>query len=140
MPVSFDRLKIGNPYDRPELARLWGYASFHAIAKGIVTPRSTPYIILFITREKQEFQTQYENHLENGILEIEGKTNHSADARLIKAAAAGDQIILLYRDRHHMPFTYYGQVHLMRYEVHTDSPSRFSFRVPSDHPDESIAT
>lgn len=140
MPVSLESLKMGNPYDRPELAELWGYASFHAIAKGIVTPRGTPYVILFITMEKQEFQTQYEDHLENGILEIEGETNHSTDARVINAATAGNQIVLFYRDRHHMPFTYYGQVHLIRHEVHTDSPSRFSLRVPSDHPDESLAT
>jgi 5-methylcytosine-specific restriction protein A len=140
MPVTFDTLQIGTQYDRPYLAEAWGYESFHAIAKGAVTPRATPYIILFITREKQEFQTQYEDHLENGVLAIEGETNHAADNRMINAAESGDQIHLFYRERHHMPFTYYGQIYLSGYERHSDSPSRFMFRVPSEHPDDSLET
>jgi hypothetical protein len=140
MPVTFNNLQIGKQYDRPYLAQVWGYEDFHAIAKGAVTPRATPYIILFITREKQEFQTQYEDHLENGVLEIEGETNHTADDRMINAAKKGDQIHLFYRDRHHMSFTYYGQIYLVRYEKHTDSPSRFTFLVPSEHPDENLQT
>jgi HNH endonuclease len=140
MPVTFNTLQIGTTYERPYLAQVWGYKDFHAIAKGAVTPKETPFIILFITREKQDFQTQYEDHLENGVLEIEGETNHMADARMINASNIGDQIHLFYRDRHHMQFTYYGQIHLMRYERHTDSPSRFTFRVPSEHPDESLET
>jgi len=95
---------------------------------------------LFITREKQEFLTQYEDHLENGVLDIEGETNHSADDRMIGAVDAGDQIHLFYRQRHHAPFIYYGQIHLVRHERHTDSPSRFTFRVPSEHPDDNLET
>lgn len=140
MPVTFDTIQIGAEYDRPHLAEAWGYESFHAIAKGAVTPKATPYIILFITRQKQDFQTQYEDSLENGVLKIEGETNHAADSRIIRAGEQGDQIHLFYRDRHHMPFTYYGQVYLLRYEVHTDSPSRFSFRVPSERPDNTLET
>ena len=40
MPVSFDRIDIGREYNRPETADLWGYESFHAISRGIVTPRN----------------------------------------------------------------------------------------------------
>ncbi len=140
MPITFDILQIGMQYDRPYLANVWGYKDFHAIAKGAVTPRATPYVILFITREKQDFQTQYEDRLENGVLEIEGETNHMADERMINASDVGDQIYLFYRDRHHMPFTYYGRIHLVTYEKHSDSPSRFTFRVPSEHPDENLET
>jgi hypothetical protein len=140
MPVIFDVIQIGTQYDRPFLAKVWGYESFHALAKGAVTPRATPYVILFITRDKQEFQTQYEDRLENGVLEIEGETNHKADSRIINAQEEGDQIHLFYRDRHHMPFTYYGEIHLIRYEKHSDSPSRFTFRVPSEHPDSTLET
>ncbi len=74
------------------MAEAWGYESFHAIAKGAVKPRATPYIILFITREKQELQTQYEDHLENGVLEIEGETNHAADNRMINAQRTTNKI------------------------------------------------
>jgi hypothetical protein len=138
--VTFDNLHIGEQYDRPQLSNLWGYKSFHAIAKGAVTPRATPYIILFITREKQEFQTQYEDYLENGILKIEGEINHTSDKRMINATKAGDQIYLFYRERHHSLFTFYGQIFLIHYQEHSHSPSRFTFRVPSEHPDQTLET
>lgn len=140
MRVSFDEVEIGQTYTRPKLSELWDFAGYEALSRGIVTPRDTPYIILFITREKQQFLTQYEDRLENGILDIEGETNHAADDRLIKAAEKNEQVHLFYRDRHHMPFTYYGEIRLIRYERHTDSPSRFTFRVPSEHPDENLWT
>ncbi len=41
MPVSFDRIAVGKTYSRNELANLWGYASMHAIARGVVTPRES---------------------------------------------------------------------------------------------------
>ncbi|MDO9530254.1 MAG: DUF3427 domain-containing protein [Syntrophales bacterium] len=140
MSVSFDSVRIGQKYTRPELATLWGYAGYEAISRGAVTPRNTPFIILFITREKQKFLTQYEDRLENGMLDIEGETNHAADNRMINAAVAGDEIHLFYRDRHHMQFTYYGQIDLVRYECHTDSPSRFTFRVPAVQLDDTLET
>lgn len=140
MPVSFENIQIGSEYTRPELAELWGYAGYEAISRGAVTPRKTLFIILFITREKQQFLTQYEDYLENGILEIEGETNHAADERIINATTTGDEIHLFYRDRHHMSFTYYGPIELLRYESYTDSPSRFTFRVPSEHPDNTLET
>ena len=140
MPVSFDILTIGQEYTRPELAKLWGYAGYEAISRGAVTPRNTPYIILFITREKQEFLTQYDDQLVNGILEMEGETNHTADNRIIDAVVRNDEIHLFYRARHHSPFVYYGLIHLIAHERHTDTPSRFRFSVPSEHPDDSLET
>ena len=35
MPISFSNLIPGEVYDRPELAELWGYEEWHAIARGI---------------------------------------------------------------------------------------------------------
>lgn len=140
MPVLFDKIQIGQDYTRPQLSSLWGYEGYEAISRGAVTPRNTPFIILFITREKQQFLTQYEDRLENGILDIEGETNHAADSRIVKAIGTGDEIHLFYRERHHMPFTYYGQLYLIRHEKHADAPSRFTFRVPSEHPDDSLET
>lgn len=140
MPVSFDNIEVGREYTRPQLAGLWGYTGYEAISRGAVTPRNTNFIILFITRQKQEFLTQYEDSLENGILDIEGETNHVADSRIVDASTTGDEIHLFYRDRHHIPFTYCGQIYLIAHELHTDTPSRFSFRVPSEHPDDSLVT
>ena len=139
MPVGFGKIQIGQIYTRPQLASLWGYKRFEAISRGVITPKNTRFIILFITREKQESLTQYEDKLENGILDIEGETNHAADDRIINASSVGDETHLFYRDRHHMSFTYY-QIHLIRHERLTESPSLFRFGVPSERPDESLET
>lgn len=53
MPVSFGQITVSQSYSRNELAKLWGYASMHAIARGVVTPKDDNKIILFVTREKQ---------------------------------------------------------------------------------------
>lgn len=58
MPVSFKALQTGQSYDRPKLARMWGYRSFNAISRGVVTPAQTKYIVLFATKEKQEAPIQ----------------------------------------------------------------------------------
>ena len=133
MGVSFEQITVGTEYTRSQLAEMWGYAGYEAISRGIVTPRNTAFIIMFITEEKQESLTQYEDRLENGILHIEGETNHAADERIISAESADDEIHLFYRIRHHMPFIYYAQIHLERYEQLTNRPSRFKIRVPTEH-------
>lgn len=127
MPVSFDDIIIGREYDRPELAKKWGYQSYQAIAKGVVTPRNTPFIILFITKEKQSFLPQYQDAFADGVLEIEGETSHMADNRIVNAKSNDEQIHLFYRERHHSPFVYQGQVYLTNFSLLTDSPSHFRF-------------
>ncbi len=127
MSVSFENVKIGKEYTRPQLAELWGYKSYQALAKGIVTPAETPYIILFITEEKQPHLTQYQDSIDNNILSIEGEVGHTSDQRLIDAEQNLDKIHLFYRKRHHMPFIYYGRIHLLYYEINTAEPSRFNF-------------
>ncbi len=127
MPVSFHSIVVDNPYDRPQLAEIWGYKGFQAIAKGVVTPRGTPFVILFITKEKQSFLTQYEDRFEDGVLEIEGETSHMADSRILHAEANEDEIHLFYRDRHHSPFIYQGRIFLTDHTLHTDKPSHFRF-------------
>lgn len=129
MPVAFDELVVGRQYDRPQLAAKWGYASYNAIAKGIVTPRNSRYIILFITKEKQEFLTQYQDDFSDGVLEMEGETNHAADNRIVNAEQNRDEIHLFYRERHHSPFVYYGQVYLTGYTLNSNRPSHFRFVV-----------
>lgn len=132
MPVFFTDLKIGMEYTRPQLAKLWGYKGEQAISRGIVTPSGIPYIILFVTEEKQSSLTQYHDKLEDGILYMEGETRHTADQRLIQAKDRGDEIHLFHRTRHHMPFTYYGDIYLIDYVLNDDNPSRFKFAVGKD--------
>jgi hypothetical protein len=125
--VYFDSLEPGEVYDRPELAALWGYKDWHAIGRGIVTPAGHKAVILFVTKEKQEALTQYEDHFDGDLLHMQGETNHAADQRLVNAASAGDEIHLFYRDQHHTDFTYYGEVSLREQDLRETEPCRFVF-------------
>lgn len=140
MPVSFDQVAVGHKYTRQQLADLWGYDSYQAIARGAVTPRNTPYIILFITQEQQASLTQYRNKLDKGILYIEGETNHGGDKRFINAERMNDHIHLFYREHHHSAFTYYGQIHLINSELRMNAPSLFQFSVLSEQTNDSLET
>lgn len=125
----FESIRPGVTYSRPQLAELWGYASFHAIARGVVTPQNTNKIILFVTDEKQAFQEQYCNRLDNGKLAWEGPTDHFAEQRMVSAAQTGDEIHLFYRDRYHSDFTYIGKLSVESFNLHADRPSSFVFTV-----------
>lgn len=127
MSVSFEQIEIGREYDRPELAETWGYKSYRAIAKGVVTPKNTNLIILFITKKKQQFLTQYNDRFDNGVLEIEGEKEHGADRRIIDAEHNGDEIHLFFREVHHSPFVYCGRMHLSDFTQFDDKPSQFRF-------------
>lgn len=83
MPVSFGEIFVGREYTRPELAEKWAYKGFEAISRGVITPRNTNFIILFITKEKQSFLIQYQDDFADGVLEIEGETSHMADNRIM---------------------------------------------------------
>lgn len=131
MPVTFDDLRIGEEYERPQLAKHWGYVSHYAISRGVITPNGTRYIILFVTKEKQEFLTQYRDRIEGDRLHWEGEEKHGSDDRIIHAGENGDEIHLFYRERHHSPFVYLGPITLLNHEQRTDAPSSFIFRVDS---------
>ncbi|TFB11456.1 hypothetical protein E3V55_03570 [Candidatus Marinimicrobia bacterium MT.SAG.3] len=127
--VKLSEIKVGKSYTRPELARIWGYSGWQAIARGIVTPSKTNFIILFITKEKQEHLTQYKDDFEDGILTIEGETSHQSDSRILKSEDLNDEIHLFYRERHHSNFIYHGQVFLIFYQINVNQPSIFKFAV-----------
>jgi hypothetical protein len=121
---DFTTILPGQHYSRPALARLWGYASHHALSRGVVTPRGTNQLILFVTREKQDCLTQYADHIEEDILFWEGEQGHGNDERIV---AGKDSVYLFYRERHHSDFEYKGRVRLMSHALYRDRPSKFSF-------------
>ena len=127
MPVTFDRLQLGEPYNRKYLAQLWGYQDWHALSRGAITPKNTNIIILFITKDKQDSLPQYQNYFEDNLLFIEGETNHSHDSRIINSQSNNDNIYLFYREKHHMDFIFYGEITLKKYEIRIDEPSKFTF-------------
>lgn len=130
-----DSLLLGKNYERHGLAELWDYASFKAIARGIVTPKNDNKIILFITKEKQKVQTQYADYFEGDVLNIEGDQGHGNDNRVVSSRNAGDEIYLFYRESHHHDFTYYGLIELLGHKLLTDKPSKFSFKTAKSEVD-----
>lgn len=128
MPVSFDMLQVGQKYDRRKLAAAWGYASWEAIGRGIITPRGDNKMVLFVTKEKRSGDKQYRDHLEGTELYMEGEDGHRTDQRLARSAASRDEVHLFYREQHHEPFTYHGRVHLKRADLREgQEPSHFVF-------------
>ena len=101
MPISFTQIVKGSTYSRQTLAELWGYASFHAIARGVVTPRDDNKIVLLVTEEKQSSAEQYVDRLSGDTLEWEGPTDHFAEDRMLRAEQDGEEIHLFHRKRHY---------------------------------------
>lgn len=125
----FKGLRIGADYSRNDLADRWGYASYHAIARGVVTPRDSHYIILFVTDEKQASAEPYEDRLEGDVLHWEGPNDHFAEDRMTAVGASADEIHLFHRDRHHSDFTYYGRIIPTDIRRRVGQPSQFVFRL-----------
>jgi putative restriction endonuclease len=129
MPISFKALEFGSSYDRPFLAKLWGYKSSKAIERGVVTPANTKYIILFVTKEKQESLPQYKDYIDGNQLFWEGEDGHSADNRILESKEHHDEIHLFYRDTHHTSFIYFGKVSLIEFQRRENVPSQAVFRI-----------
>ncbi len=129
MSVSFAQIPVGSVWPRKELATLWGYQSFHAIARGVVTPAEDKKIILFVTQEKQASATDYKDVLRADILEWEGPNDHFAERRMLVAKEKGEEIHLFHRDLHHTDFTYLGQLQIVSVDLRSNMPSKFVFEV-----------
>jgi putative restriction endonuclease len=128
-PCPLKPLVRGLLYTRPELTKLWGYDGYQAFSKGVFTPRGSRTIVLFVTRRKQQSLTAYVDHLDGDLLHWEGEKGHGNDFRIARSAENGEEIHLFYRDVHHTPFRYYGQILLTRYIERQDRPSKFEFEL-----------
>lgn len=126
MAIVFSEIRLNHTYGRPELAKLWGYQSFNAISRGVVSPRDQPILVFFVTREKQEALTQYEDHIDADFLFWEGEMGHGNDQRIVRRQ---DEIHVFYRDRHHSDFMYKGRAVLVNYRLYPDRPSKFTFQL-----------
>jgi putative restriction endonuclease len=129
MSINFESLEFGQSYDRPFLAKLWGYRSFHAISKGVVTPANTKHIVLFVTKDKQLALTQYNDYIDGNMLFWEGEEKHGSDKRIVEANKNHDEIHLFYREIHHSPFIYFGKILLTDFQLSANAPSEFVFRI-----------
>jgi putative restriction endonuclease len=131
MRVSFARLTKGLSYSRQDLARLWGYQGYQALARGFVTPGGDNKIILFITEDEGQQHTvqKYSNHFDGRILVMDGPEDHFAEQRVLAAGYTNDEIHLFYREEHSDDFTYVGEVRLVTSQINKGKPSRFTLRV-----------
>lgn len=127
--VRFDKLTIHHTYSRPELAELWKYSGYQALARGVVTPSGHAYIMLFVTAEKQEGLEQYADRLVEDRLHWEGPTDHFAEDRMLAAKDTSDEIHVLYRARHHSDFEYLGRAEVESCCRFLDRPSTFVLRL-----------
>jgi putative restriction endonuclease len=127
--VSFSTIQLHQNYSRNELAPLWGYRGYEAISRGVVTPADSPFVILFVTHEKQASAEQYDDRLDDDRLYWDGPTDHYAEDRMINAETTGNEIHLFYRKRHHTDFTYYGRLVVEQVTRFSGSPSKFVFRL-----------
>jgi hypothetical protein len=132
MPFSLEALEVGRLYTRPQLATLWGYRGYQAFSRGVFTPRGTNRVVLFVTREKQRSLTQYRDFISGDRLYWEGQAAHGSDDRIARAHEYGEQVHLFYRDIHHTPFRYYGQLLIREFRRKPETPSEFVFSLVAD--------
>jgi hypothetical protein len=127
--VDFNAVRVGSLYTRDQLATVWGYASFHALARGVVTPAGDNKVILFVTENKSADRTPYRDRLRGSVLEWEGPTDHFAEDRMLGAPQNGTEIHLFYREEQRDPFEYLGQCRVVDCERHSTRPSSFRLRM-----------
>ena len=127
MPVDFAKIVIGQEYDRPDLAKLWNYETFHAFSRGVFTPRDQKLIVLFISHKHQTGLPQYDNRFDGELLWMDGENGHKSDKRLANSPN-NDQVHLFYRNDGRSSFRYCGEVVLLEsFLVTGDATSRFVF-------------
>jgi Domain of unknown function (DUF3427) len=127
--VTFNQITVGDTYSRIELARIWGYRTFHAIAKGVVTPAGDDKIVLFVTENKKSDREPYEDRLVGSTLHWEGPTDHLAEERMRPGRGGSDEIHVFYRRDADADFKYLGEVDVTGYTGYVSQPSRFTFRL-----------
>ena len=130
--LNFANIEIGKKYERPWLAKEWGYRSYRAFAKGVFCPRNSKQIILFVTRIKQQSLEQYNDYISGEYLFWEGEKGHGHDERIANSSSTGDVIHLFYREIHHSPFEYRGLVTLVKIGTIPGKPTQFVFRLIHD--------
>jgi putative restriction endonuclease len=130
--LNFANIETGKKYERPWLAKQWGYRNYRAFAKGVFCPRGSKQIILFVTRIKQRSLEQYNDYISGEYLFWEGEKGHGNDERITTSSSTGDSIHLFYREIHHSPFEYRGLVTLVKVASLPGKPTQFVFRLLHD--------
>jgi putative restriction endonuclease len=130
--LDFSNIQIGKKYDRPGLAKEWGFAGYEAISRGVFCPRGGGQIILFVTRIKQESLEQYNDYISGEYLFWEGERGHGSDKRIANSTQSGEEIHLFYREIHHSPFEYKGLITVGGTGIVPERSTKFVFHLVHD--------
>lgn len=130
--LDFNNILIGKKYDRPWLAREWGFRGYEAISRGVFCPRGGGQIILFVTRIKQESLEQYNDYISGEYLFWEGEKGHGTDERIADSIKSGEEVHLFYREIHHSAFEYKGLVTVSSKGFIPNKPTKFMFHLVHD--------
>lgn len=131
--LDFSGIRVGNEYSRTWLANEWRFKGYQAFAKGVFCPRGGGQIILFVTKEKQKSQEQYEDSINGDQLLWEGEKGHLNDERVINSQANGEEIRLFYRDHYRDAFEYKGLVEFKSVKRFTEKSSKFVLKLLETH-------
>ena len=122
--TDLEKLNLFGEYDQKTLAELWGYKSYDAIRRGIVTPAESNIIILFLTEGY--------NHLEGNQLKMCGETKHVHDSRIEgNINHPTDSIFLFYRADKRKKYTFFGEIKIKKADIQSEKASTFLFEVTS---------
>jgi putative restriction endonuclease len=123
-PAFSKKLKVGAQYTREEVIKILGYKAVQAIQKGVVTPKGTDAVIIFISEEKAKGMTPYADKLVNRTVYWEGAQGHQSDQRVVKASG---NIHVFYRQLARGDFRYMGRAIIKSCNILDDKPSEFVF-------------
>ena len=126
--LKMNGLTLGQQYTSKELAKIWGYEDYHALIRGVVTEKGSNVIVLFITKNKAKGSTPYEDQIDGDILYMMGQRKHGTDQRIAQNLQKRiDSFYLFFREKHHTPYTYYGECRLLSATLKNEDPSEFEF-------------
>jgi putative restriction endonuclease len=91
------QLEQGAVYTREQLKELFGIEDA-TINTGVFRPKDRSSIWLFVTRDKTSDRTKYEDRFEGDLLHWQGQTAGRTDQAIIGHEAAGDELLVFYRD------------------------------------------
>lgn len=84
-------------YTRRDLRERFGITDA-TLDNGVFRPRHTNSIWLFVTKEKTKDRTQYQDRFEGDVLHWQGQSKGRTDATIINHEAAGDELLVFFRD------------------------------------------
>jgi putative restriction endonuclease len=91
------QLEPGAIYTRDELRKMFGIVDA-TLNTGVFRLKGAKSIWLFVTKNKTKDRTPYKDRFEGDLLYWQGQLAGRTDAAVIEHEAAGDELLVFYRD------------------------------------------